>query len=57
MHKFGTFGGGAFNFIDQNVFKVPFTLHDLVPDFSTLKTVDAATVKPNYPKPDGKFDL
>ena len=55
MHKFGTFGGGAFNFIDQNVFKVPFTLHDLVPDFSTLKTVDAATVKPNYPKPDGKL--
>ena len=57
MHKFGTFGGGAFNFIDQNIFKVPFTLHDLVPDFSTLKTVDAASVKPNYPKPDGKLTL
>ncbi|MEG1157391.1 MAG: electron transfer flavoprotein-ubiquinone oxidoreductase, partial [Acinetobacter sp.] len=55
MHKFGQWMGGAFNFIDQNVFKVPFTLHDLAPDFSALKTVDAATFKPNYPKPDGKL--
>ncbi len=55
MHKFGQWMGGAFNFIDQNIFKVPFTLHDLVPDFSALKTVDAATFKPNYPKADGKL--
>lgn len=55
MHKFGQWIGGAFNFIDQNIFQVPFTLHDLVPDFSALKTVDAATFKPNYPKPDGKL--
>jgi electron-transferring-flavoprotein dehydrogenase len=41
MHKFGQWLGGAFNFIDQNVFKVPFTLHDLVTDFGALKTVDA----------------
>ncbi|WP_171500419.1 4Fe-4S dicluster domain-containing protein, partial [Acinetobacter guillouiae] len=55
MHKFGLWMGGAFNFIDQNIFKVPFTLHDLAPDFSALKTVDAATFKPTYPKPDGKL--
>ena len=55
MHKFGTWIGGAFNFIDQNVFKVPFTLHDLKQDFAALKTVDASTFKPNYPKADGKL--
>ncbi|WP_038344812.1 electron transfer flavoprotein-ubiquinone oxidoreductase [Acinetobacter sp. A47] len=55
MHKFGQWIGGAFNFIDQNVFKVPFTLHDLKQDFAALKTVDASTFKPNYPKPDGKL--
>ena len=55
MHKFGQWMGGAFNFVDQNIFKVPFTLHDLQPDFSALKTVDAANFKPNYPKPDGKI--
>ncbi|WP_151777236.1 electron transfer flavoprotein-ubiquinone oxidoreductase [Acinetobacter brisouii] len=55
MHKFGTYIGGGFNFIDQNVFRIPFTLHDLVPDFKALKTVDAVNFKPNYPKPDGKL--
>jgi len=55
MHKFGTWIGGAFNFIDQNILKVPFTLHDLKQDFAVLKTVDASTFKPNYPKPDGKL--
>ena len=55
MHKFGQWVGGAFNFIDQNILKVPFTLHDLKQDFAALKTVDVATVKPNYPKPDGKL--
>ncbi|MFV5262023.1 4Fe-4S dicluster domain-containing protein [Acinetobacter courvalinii] len=55
MHKFGQWIGGAFNFIDQNILKVPFTLHDLKQDFAALKTVDASTFKPNYPKPDGKL--
>lgn len=55
MHKFGQWIGGAFNFIDQNILKVPFTLHDLKQDFAALKTVDATTFKPNYPKPDGKL--
>ena len=55
MHKFGQWIGGAFNFIDQNILKVPFTLHDLKQDYAALKTVDASTFKPNYPKPDGKL--
>lgn len=55
MHKFGQWIGGAFNFIDQNILKVPFTLHDLKQDFAALKSVDASTFKPNYPKPDGKL--
>lgn len=55
MHKFGQWVGAGFNFIDQNVFKVPFTLHDTLPDFKALKTVDAVSFKPNYPKPDNKL--
>lgn len=55
MHKFGTWIGGAFNFIDQNVFKIPFTLRDLTPDYQALKTKDAVSFKPDYPKPDGKL--
>lgn len=55
MHKFGTWFGGAFNFIDQNVFQIPYTLHDTLPDFKALKTVNTENFKPNYPKPDGKL--
>ena len=55
MHKFGLWMGGAFNFVDQNIFQVPFTLHDLQPDYSALKTQDKVSVKPTYPKPDGKI--
>tara|TARA_R110001599_G_scaffold153651_20_gene339091 strand:- start:16382 stop:18037 length:1656 start_codon:yes stop_codon:yes gene_type:complete len=53
MHKFGTLFGGAFNYIDQNIFggKLPFTLHDRRPDHATLKTA-AEAKKIEYPKPD-----
>ena len=39
IHKFGAIGGGAFNFIDQNIFggKIPVTLHDDKPDYACLK--------------------
>ncbi|MCT9168040.1 electron transfer flavoprotein-ubiquinone oxidoreductase, partial [Acinetobacter baumannii] len=30
-------------------------LHDLKQDFAVLKTVDATSFKPTYPKPDGKL--
>ncbi|MBV8063170.1 MAG: electron transfer flavoprotein-ubiquinone oxidoreductase, partial [Nevskia sp.] len=54
MHKFGVLGGAAFNYIDQNFFrgKLPFTLHDTTPDYSTLKPA-AQSRKIEYPKPDG----
>src|SRR5690606_13680413 len=56
MHKFGVFGGAAFNFIDQNIFPIPVTLHDTTPDYATLKPA-AECAKINYPKPDGKISF
>lgn len=52
MHKFGMFGGGAFNYIHHNIVPLPFTLHDTTPDYATLKPA-AECKKINYPKPDG----
>ena len=58
MHKFGTYLGGAFNFIDQNIFggKLPVTLHDTTPDHSTLKPASESK-KISYPKPDGAISF
>ncbi|MEL0613154.1 electron transfer flavoprotein-ubiquinone oxidoreductase [Marinomonas arenicola] len=58
MHKFGTFWGGAFNYIDQNWFKgkLPFTLHDNTPDYAQLKEASECTPI-EYPKPDGKISF
>jgi electron-transferring-flavoprotein dehydrogenase len=58
LHKFGPLVGGAFNFVDQNLFggKIPFTLHDNKPDHACLKlAADAAKI--DYPKPDGKLSF
>ena len=58
MHKFGTFIGAAFNYIDQNIFggKLPVNLHDTTPDYACTKL--ASQFSPiNYPKPDGKFSF
>ncbi|WP_339509832.1 electron transfer flavoprotein-ubiquinone oxidoreductase [Pseudomonas sp. RL_15y_Pfl2_60] len=58
MHKYGALLGGAFNFIDQNIFggKIPFTLHDTKPDYACLKlAADAKRI--DYPKPDGKLSF
>ncbi|MEM9602972.1 MAG: electron transfer flavoprotein-ubiquinone oxidoreductase [Pseudomonadota bacterium] len=54
MHKFGTWLGGAYNYIDQNVFKgkMPFELKDTEPDHSVLKSASTA-LKIDYPRPDG----
>ena len=54
MHKFGSFWGGAFNTLEQNVFNgnLFFTLTDKTTDHEQLKRKDA--VSPiSYPKPDG----
>ena len=58
IHKFGVLGGGAFNYIDQNLCggKIPFTLHDTKPDHACLKLAGEAK-KIDYPKPDGKLSF
>ncbi|WP_028239503.1 electron transfer flavoprotein-ubiquinone oxidoreductase [Stutzerimonas azotifigens] len=54
LHKWGALFGGAFNFVDQNLFggKLPFTLHDTKPDHAHLKKASESK-KIDYPKPDG----
>jgi electron-transferring-flavoprotein dehydrogenase len=54
MHKFGMMVGGAFTYIDQNIFggKLPFTLQDPTPDHEQLKPASECK-KIDYPKPDG----
>ncbi|HLU06607.1 MAG TPA: 4Fe-4S dicluster domain-containing protein, partial [Woeseiaceae bacterium] len=54
LNKFGTFGGAAFTFLDQNVFrgKLPFTLRNRKPDHDTLREASEAP-RIDYPKPDG----
>ncbi|ABZ74697.1 Electron-transferring-flavoprotein dehydrogenase [Shewanella halifaxensis HAW-EB4] len=58
MHKFGTYLGGAFNFIDQNWFggKLPITLRDEKPDYAQMAESSAYS-KIDYPKPDGKLSF
>ncbi len=58
MHKFGALLGGAFNFIDQNIFggKLPITLHDNHEDYAQMQP--ASNFQPiDYPKPDGKLSF
>ena len=58
IHKFGAVLGGAFNYVDQNIFggKLPFTLRDTTPDYAKLKLA-ADSKKIAYPKPDGKLSF
>lgn len=54
LHKWGNWLGGAFVFIDQNIFRghLPFTLRDETPDYACLKPASDCN-QINYPKPDG----
>ena len=58
MHKFGTFWGGAFNFIDQNILggRMPVTLHDTSLDHAQMANASESP-KIDYPKPDGKLSF
>lgn len=58
MHTLGKFVGGAYNTLDQNIFKgaLPFSFKDNIPDHATLKDADQAE-KIAYPKPDGKLSF
>ncbi len=56
IHKYGTVGGGAYNFLDQLLGgKLP-NVHDTTPDHATLKPA-AECEKIDYPKPDGKLSF
>jgi electron-transferring-flavoprotein dehydrogenase len=54
LHRLGTLAGGAFAFVDQNLFRgrLPFTLRNRTPDHECLEKADRAEVI-EYPKPDG----
>ncbi|MBL4585039.1 MAG: electron transfer flavoprotein-ubiquinone oxidoreductase [Pseudomonadales bacterium] len=54
LHKFGTFLGAAFVFVDQNIFggKMPFTWANKGIDADSLKPASECK-KIDYPKPDG----
>ncbi len=56
LHKFGSFWGAAFAFIDQNIFfgKLPFTWRNTEPDHESLAKASESKVI-EYPKPDGKI--
>jgi electron-transferring-flavoprotein dehydrogenase len=58
MHKFGSFWGGAFNTLDQNIFagKLPFTLKDDSFDHLALKPA-AEALKIQYSKPDNQLSF
>ncbi|WP_197472919.1 electron transfer flavoprotein-ubiquinone oxidoreductase, partial [Oleiphilus sp. HI0123] len=56
MHKFGTYLGAAYTFIDQNIFggKLPFSFSDKTYDHAALKPA-AECKKIDYPKPDNNI--
>jgi electron-transferring-flavoprotein dehydrogenase len=58
LHRFGNMIGGAFNLIDQNVFRgrLPFTLHDTQADHASLAQAKTATPIA-YAAPDGKLSF
>ncbi len=58
IHKWGPFWGGAYAFLDLNLFngRVPWTLRDPMPDHLTLQKADNAPAI-GYPKPDGKISF
>jgi electron-transferring-flavoprotein dehydrogenase len=58
MHKLGTFLGGAYNTLDQNIFsgKLPFNFTDDSVDSEQLSFSENAVII-HYPKPDNKLSF
>lgn len=56
IHKFGTLGGGAYNYVNQLLNGRLPNLHDTTPDHATLKPASEFK-KIHYPKPDGKLSF
>lgn len=56
VHKYGTWLGGAYNTVDQNVFggKLPFTIKDETADYASLGKASSYS-QIDYPKPDNKL--
>jgi len=58
IHTLGTFLGGTYNWLDQNVFSgnLPFRFRDIVPDYATLQEANKHK-EIKYPKPDNKLSF
>ena len=56
IHKYGTVGGGAYNFVNQLLGNKLPNIHDTTTDHGALKPA-AEFEKINYPKPDGKLSF
>ncbi|MDN7133199.1 electron transfer flavoprotein-ubiquinone oxidoreductase [Halomonas sp. MC140] len=56
IHKYGTVGGGAYNFAHQLLGNKLPNVHDTTTDYGALKPA-AEFEKINYPKPDGKLSF
>ncbi len=60
QHKWGTFWGGVYSYVDINLFRgrLPVTLNDQQPDHARLQPARSSTVI-DYPRPDGiiSFDI
>ncbi|AQU82101.1 MULTISPECIES: electron transfer flavoprotein-ubiquinone oxidoreductase [unclassified Halomonas] len=56
MHKYGTVGGGAYNFVNQLLGNKLPNVHDTDTDHGALKPASEFE-KINYPKPDGKLSF
>lgn len=56
IHKLGTWLGGAYNTLDQNLFggKLPFNFKDETPDYAAMGLAKDYS-KIDYPKPDNKL--
>ncbi|MFI8750728.1 electron transfer flavoprotein-ubiquinone oxidoreductase [Vreelandella lionensis] len=56
IHKYGTVGGGAYNFVNQLLGNKLPNVHDTTTDHGALKPA-AEFEKISYPKPDGKLSF
>ena len=56
IHKYGTVGGGAYNFVNQLLGNKLPNIHDTTTDHGALRPA-AEFEKINYPKPDGKLSF
>ncbi len=58
LHRYGPWLGGGVNWLSQRLrlHRLPWTLHDSVPDHARLQPASEATAI-NYPRPDGRLSF